>query len=173
MFWTMGRRLIASFVGFFVGWGMFAIVNPMQNEVGPHSRISAITLKRFGCVNAELECPVYEVTFRGDGIAYYTGHANDDLIGKFKADFDAREFAMLVEQFNRQRFFELPTDSGVVGSADSTASRVEERTEIEVVTSDGSRQLTTVNWTDTPPGLRSLQALLDFQTYQMVWDELE
>ncbi len=166
MFWTMTCRVIVSFVAFFVGWAAFVIVRPVQVLRAPKpvaSQISAITFKRQGCSNAELECPVYDVTFRSDGTATYFGYANDEFIGTFTAKYPQRNFAFLVEQLQRERFFDLPKFY--------PAGPVEETMVLEVSTNEGSRVLTTNNWDSTPSELRALHALVDYQTYVVEWDE--
>jgi hypothetical protein len=170
MFWTITCRLMASIVAFLIGWTAFVVVRPTP-AVSPLAleplgrQVTAITLKRQGCTNAELECPVYDVTFRSDGTATYVGHANDEFIGTYFARYSCQDFAYLVEQLEREGFFDLPRSY--------PAGPVEETWVLEVATNDGLRVLTTNNWSSTPSELRALQALLDRQTFNVVWDEVE
>jgi len=168
MFWTMTCRVIVSVVAFFVGWAAFVIVRPAQELRSPKpaaSQISAIRFKRQGCSNAELKCPVYDVTFRSDGTATFIGYANDEFIGTFTAEYPHRNFAFLVEELQRERFFDLPQFY--------PAGPVEETMVLEVSTDEGSRALTTNNWDTTPAELRALHALIDYQTFVVEWDEVQ
>jgi hypothetical protein len=168
MFWTMTCRVIAAVVAFLIGWAAFVIVRPAQDlrslKTGER-QISAITLKRQGCSNAELKCPVYDVTFRSDGTATYIGYANDDFIGTFTTAYPQRNFAFLAEELQRERFFDLPQFYA--------GGPVEETMVLEVSTNEGSRVLTTTNWNNTPVELRTLHALVDYQTFIVVWDEVK
>jgi hypothetical protein len=153
----------------FIGWVAFVIVRPTQElravvKPGP-SQILAITLKRQGCPDAELECPVYDVTFHSDGTATYIGYANDEFIGTYTSQYSQQDFAYLVEQLQRERLFDLPHVY--------PAAPVEETQVLEVLTSDGSRVLTTSNWESTPAELRALQALVDRQTFEVEWEKVE
>lgn len=169
MFWTISRRLMASLVAFFVGWGVFQVVRPVERlraVESPGIQILAITLKAKGCADAELECRVYDATFWSDGTGTYVGYANvDDWKGTFKSDFEQREFAYLVEQLERHRFFELPD----YYASDS----VEETVVLEVLTNEGLRVVTTHNWRSTPNELRVIQALIDHQICQTGWERVE
>ena len=180
MLWTISRRVIASFVGFFVGWGAFQLARPVavsQVSVAdpvakssitetPRVEISAITLKRQGCTDAELKCPVYDVTFRSDGTATFIGYKNnDEYDGKSTSNFDPRDFALLVEQFAAQRFFDLP-------QPDANAP-VEEKVVLEVMTTAGLRVVTTNNWASTPAQLRVLYAVIDRQACEVIWYDAE
>lgn len=168
MFSSMGRRAIASIVGFFLGWAVFAIVRPVSELPSvdmPSLEISSITLKHQGCSDAELKCAVYDVTFSNDGTATYVGYANDEFIGKYTAYFAQQDFKYLTEQLHAQRFFELPQPSAFVP--------VEEDVVLEVVTNEGVHRLTSHNWHSTPCELRALQALIDEQVYHVEeWIEL-
>jgi len=166
--WTMTCRVIASVVTFLVGWAVFAIFEPaeeIRRLPEPTRHISAITLKRLGCADAERQCAVYEATFWSDGTGRYVGYANDDYIGEYKGKFNLNDFDSMVEQINKQRFFDLPP-------AFSTTPTLETTT-VEVVASDGVRVVTTYNWLSTPSGLRALQALLEQQTYEVDWEKVE
>ena len=168
MFWTMSCRVLVSIVAFFVGWAAFVIVRPGEDlrALKPGaSQISAITFKRQGCSDAELRCPVYDVTFRNDGTATYIGYANDDFIGTFTADYPQRNFAFLVEEVQREKFFDLPQVYPV--------GPVEETMVLEVSTNEGTRVMTTHNWNSTPAELRTLHALVDYQTFVVEWDEVK
>ena len=168
MFWTITCRTMASIVAFMIGWAAFVVVRPLQELRAPQpvpSQITAITLKRQGCTDAALECPVFDATFRSDGTATFTGYANDEFIGTYNAQYPQRDFAYLVEQFQRERFFDLPRVY--------PAGPVEDTIVLEVSTTDGTRVLTTNNWDSTPAELRALQALVDRQTFNVVWDKAE
>jgi len=167
MFWPMTRRAIAATVAFLIGWTVFQIVTPVQ-EVAipdmPDLQIRSITLRHQGCVDAELKCAVFEVTFRSDGTASYIGYANDDdFIGKFKATIDERDFDHLVEQIGKQQFFEFPSDYNT--------DEAEEDVKLEVVTNEGLRTVRFNNWSSTPIELRVLDALIEEQSCHVYWDE--
>ena len=164
--WTMTCRVIASLVTFLVGWAVFAIFEPaeeIRRLPEPTRHISAITLKRLGCADAERECPVYDATYRSDGTCTYVGYANDEFIGKYEGEYNVQDFTDLVEQIDKQGFFHLPL---VFPSSPAT-----ETTSVEVVASDGTRVVTTYNWASTPSGLRSLQALIEEQAYAADWEK--
>jgi hypothetical protein len=163
MFWTIGRRAIASIVGFSLGWIVFQIVRPADVDVlqPPAIEISSITIRHQGCVDAELECQVNDVTFHSNGLAVYMGHANDDYIGKFTGYIDQQEFQYLVAQLHQQRFFEL--------SQHYASTPADEEIVFEVVTNEGLRRVTTHNWITTPTELRILHALVDEQVYHVEW----
>jgi hypothetical protein len=173
MLWTINRRIIASLVGFFVGCGAFQLARPAVVRVStpgadssstkpPRREILAITLKRLGCSDAELKCPVYDLTFRNDGTATFVGYKNnDEYDGKSTANFDVLDFALLADQFAAQRFFDLPLP-------DASAPD-DEKVVLEVTTNEGVRTVTTNNWASTPSQLRVLQALVDKQSCQVSW----
>jgi uncharacterized protein DUF6438 len=167
--WTMTCRVIASVVTFLIGWTVFAIASPAEQIQQLPERaapqIFSITLRRQGCSDAERECPVYDATYRSDGTCTYVGYANDEFIGKYEGDYNPQDYTDLVEQINKQGFFELPL---VFGTSPAT-----ETTSIEIVTSDGTRLVTTYNWASTPSGLRSLQALIEEQAYEANWEKAE
>jgi hypothetical protein len=168
MMWTMTCRVIASVVTFLIGWGVFAIASSTEETrqlPAPTRQISAITLKRFGCPDAERQCPVYEATFWSDGTGSFTGYANDDYIGKYECKYNPNDFDNLVEQINKQGFFELPHSSSSTTTLGSTT--------IEVFASDGVRIVTTYNRFSTPSGLRAVQALLEQQTYEVDWEKVD
>ena len=172
MFWTITCRVMVSVVAFFVGWAAFVLVRPApaQNAIAPkplaHSHVTSITLKRLGCVDAELECPVFDVTFRNDGTATFVARANnEDFKGTYTAEYPLEDFAYLVQQLDRERFFELPLVY--------PAAPVEDTWVLEVTTTDGARVLTTNNWSSTPAELRALEALIERQSFNVVWDEQE
>ena len=168
MMWTMTCRVIASIVTFLIGWTVFAIARPseeIQRLPEPTRHISAITLKRLGCTDAERKCPVFEATYRSDGTCRYFGYANDDYIGEYKGDFNPHDFAYIADQINKQGFFELPP-----AFRDSS---VRETTTVEVVASDGVWVVTTYNWASTPSGLRALQSLIEQQAYESEWEKVE
>jgi len=165
--WTITCRVFASVVTFLVGWTVFAIASPTTVELPVPERaapqILSITLRRQGCSDAERECPVYDATYRSDGTCTYVGYANDEFIGKYEGDYNPQDFTDLVEQINKQGFFELPLVY--------PTSPAIETTSIEVFTSDGVRLVTTYNWASTPVGLRSLQALIEEQAYAADWEK--
>lgn len=166
--WTIACRVIASIVTFLIGWTVFAIASPTPEELQLPEltrRVLAITLKRQGCSDAERECPVYDATYRSDGTCTYVGYANDEFIGKYEGDYNPQDFTDLVEQINKQGFFDLPL---VFPTSPAT-----ETTTIEVVTDDGTRIVTTYNWASTPSGLRSLQALIEEQAYAADWEKAD
>ena len=168
MWWTITCRGIASVVTFLIGWTVFAITRPteeIRRLPEPTRHISAITLKRLGCSDAERRCPVFEATFRSDGTASYMGYANDDYIGEYKGQYNPNDFTYLVEQIQKQEFFDLP-----VGFSTTPAL---ETTTVEVVASDGVHVVTTYNWLSTPAGLRALQALIEQQTFEAEWEKVE
>ena len=170
MFWTITCRVMISIVAFLIGWAAFVIVSPAPQVSAPAlqpvaRQVTAITLKRKGCADAELECPVYDVTFRNDGTATFVGHVNDEFHGTYTAEYPKQDFAYLVQQLERERFFELPREY--------PANPVEDTWVLDVSTSDGSRVLTTNNWDSTPAELRALQALLDRQTYNVEWEKAD
>ena len=164
----MIRRAIASVVGFFLGWAVFQVVRPVENVPGvdsPPPQIVAIKLANRGCTDVEYECPVFEVTLRRDGTATYVGYANDSLIGTFEARVPPQDFQNLVDEIEKQRFFEL--ESHYIGDA------VLETISLEVVTDEGSRQVTSYSWTSMPGELRVLHALIHYQTYYVDWEEVK
>ena len=168
MFSSLGRRAIASIVGFFLGWAVFVIVRPVSElprVETPSLEIASITLKHQGCSDAELKCAVYDVTFQRDGTATYVGYANDEFIGRYTAYLAPQDFDYLTEQIHAQRFFELPQPSTFVP--------VEEDIVVEVVTDKGVHRLTSHNWHSTPAELRGLQALIGEQVYHVEeWTEV-
>lgn len=168
MFRTMGRRAIASIVGFFLGWAVFLIVTPVKSlpvVEAPARQISSITLKHQGCTDPHQKCPVYDLSFHSDGSAIYTGYADDDFMGKHTAFISPQDYKYLTEQLEKQRFAEMPQYYG----ADPT----EEIIVLEVVTHEGPRRVTAYNWASTPFELRALHALVAEQVYHMDWYEAE
>jgi hypothetical protein len=163
----MTCRVIVSVVTFFIGFTVFQIARPTEELQfrEPTAQISAITLKRYGCSDAERRCPVYVATFRSDGTCSYTGYANDEFIGKYEGTYDPKDFVYLVEQIEKQGFFELP--------GRFPAHFVREATDVEVVTSEGMRRVTTHDWSSAPSGLRALQAMIEQQTFEAEWQEVE
>ena len=168
MFSTIGRRAIASTVGFFLGWIVFLIVTPVATVPdfeAPPERVLSITLKHHGCTDSELKCPVYDLTFYNDGTAIYIGYANDDFIGTHTAQIDPADFGYLTNQIYNQGFFELaehyPTEP------------TQEIVILEVLTTERLRQITTRNWFSTPFQLRALHATIAEQVYHMEWEEAE
>lgn len=168
MFRTMGRRAIASTVGFFMGWIVFQIVTPVKTLPAfepPGVEILSITLRHQGCADSELKCAIYDLTFYKDGTATYTGHANDEFIGEHTGYIDALDFNLLTDQLYKQRFFELPQHYATAPT--------EEIIVLEVVTSEGLRRVVTNNWFSTPVELRALHVLIAEQVYHMQWEEAE
>lgn len=168
MFSTIGRRAIASTVGFFLGWIGFAIAAPVKTVPAfeaPPEHVLSITLKHQGCTDAELKCPVYDLTFHNDGTAIYTGYANDDFMGKHTAQMDPVDFGYLTNQVYKQGFFEMPQ----VYATDPT----QEIVVLEVVTTERIRRVMTHNWFSTPFELRALHATIAEQVYHMNWEEAE
>ncbi|HEU4768002.1 MAG TPA: DUF6438 domain-containing protein [Pyrinomonadaceae bacterium] len=162
----MTRRAIAATVAFLIGWSIFHVVTPVQEVAIPEMpdlEVRSITLKHYGCTDAELKCSVFDVTFRSDGTATYIGYSNDDFIGKHKSLIGEHDFDTLVEQIQKQGFFELPPDYNT--------EIEEEQIKIEVVTNEGLRVVRFNNWSDTPVELRILDALIEEQIYHMYWDE--
>lgn len=163
---TMSRSAIASIVGFFLGCAFFLVVRPIAEVARPEPpapQVLSITLKRYGCTDSELKCPVYDVTFRSDGRAALNGYANDDFIGNYKGTLEQDDFAYMVEQIRKQQFFELPLHY--------TDELEDEKISLEVETSDSRRQITTYSWSSTPAELRTLQALVAEQGYHVYWEE--
>jgi hypothetical protein len=168
MFRTMGRRAIASTVGFFLGWIVFMIATPVKTVPlfeAPPIQVLSITLKHQGCTDSELKCPVYDLTFHNDGTTVYTGYANDDFMGKHTAHISPQDFKYLTEQLEKQRFSAMPPRY----ATDPT----EEIVVLEVVTNQGFHQVMTHNWSSTPFELRALQATIAEQVYHMNWEEAE
>ena len=167
MLWTITSRVIASVVAFLIGFSVFQIARPTEELrlPEPASQIVSITLKRQGCSDAERKCPVFDATFRSDGTCTYVGYANDEFIGEYEGTYDLKDFYSLVEQIEKQGFFELP-----LGFATNS---IDETTGLEVITTDGVRLVTTHNWSSTPAGLRALQAMIEQQTYEIEWYEAE
>ena len=169
MLWTISSRVIAAVLGFVLGCTVFQVARPLTELPAieqPARQISSITLRRQGCSDPAMECSVYDVTFRGDGSGTFIGYKNNgDYDGKFNPIFDPRDFTMLVQEFEKQHFFDLPLHYAAVPD--------EETVVLEVVTSDGVRVMTTHNWAGTPSELRVLQSLVDYQSYQMNWADAE
>ena len=166
--WTMTCRVIASTVTFLIGWTVFAVARPneeIQRLPEPARQISAITLKRLGCSDAERKCPIFEATYRSDGTSSYIGYANDDYIGQYKGEYNPQDFTYMVEQINKQGFFELPLAFSEFPATETTT--------IEVLSSDGTTLVTTYNWATTPSGVRALQALIEQQAYETDWEKAE
>jgi len=163
MLCTITCRVIASVLAFLVGCAVFEIVRPTEELrlAEPKSQILSISLQRQGCSDAERKCPVFEATFRSDGTCTFIGYANDAFIGKYEAQYE--DFGYLVEQVEKQGFFELPL-------APATGP-MEETVAVEVITSDGVKRLTTQNWASTPSGLRALQAVIEEETYEVDWED--
>src|SRR5262250_618780 len=146
MFSTLSGRVIASIVGFFLGWTVFQVARPAAElpavERAP-VQISSITLKRQGCSDPELECSVYDVTFRSDGSGTFIGYKNNkDYDGTFNSVFDPRDFTLLVEHFEKERVLELPQQYETVPEDETVV--------LEVMTNEGLRVFTTHNWPSTP-----------------------
>jgi hypothetical protein len=171
MFRTISRRVIASLVGFFLGWTVFQVARPAPAAEVPvieraAVQISSITLKRQGCTDAELECPVYDVTYRSDGSGTFIGYKNNESYdGKFNTVFDPRDFAFLVEQFEKHRFLDIPQHYAT--------SPDEETVVLEVMTNEGPRVFTTHNWSSIPSELRVLEAVVDNLSYQVIWADAD
>ena len=167
MLWTITCRFIVSVVTFLIGFTVFQIARPSEEIRLPEPKvqISEITLRRQGCTKAERECPVYDATFRSDGTCTYIGYANDEFIGKYEGTYDVQDFDSFVEQIEKQGFLELP-----VGFA---ANSVEETIGVEVVTSNGTKLVTTHTWSSTPSGLRALQAMIEQETFEAMWEKVE
>lgn len=142
---TITCRVIASILAFLVGCAVFEIARPTE----------------------ELRCPnpslVFDATFRSDGTCTFIGYANDAFIGKYEGEYSLEDFAYMVEQVEKQGFFELPLALAT--------GPVEETVAVEVITSDGAKRLTTQNWASTPSGLRALQAVIEQETYEVDWED--
>ena len=166
---TISYRLIATILGFFLGWTVFHVARPVATLPGverPTPQILSITLRRQGCSDPALECSVYDVTFRSDGRGTFIGYKNnDDYDGKFNTIVDKRDFNLLVHEFEKQHFFDLPQQYATTPD--------EETVVLEVVTNEGLRVVTTHNWAYTPSELRVLQSLVDYQSYQSNWANAE
>jgi hypothetical protein len=106
---------------------------------------------------------VYVVTFRKDATARFVGYANDEFIGNFEATYPHSDFDGLVAQLEKQKLFELP--------ADFPKNPNEETIQIEVVTTEGSRFVTTHNLASTPTELRAIHALLDYESLMLEWEK--
>ena len=156
----------ASLVAFFVGWTVFAIT-PRVVELPvvqpPARKISEIRIKHLGCPDAELKCSVSEANFRSTGKAAFIGYANDEFIGRYEANYPPQDFASLAEQIEQQGFFDMPVEF--------QSDAIEEKIVIEVVTDEGLNSVTTYNWSTSPVRLRVVQALVDYETYRLTWDE--
>ncbi|HET9713590.1 MAG TPA: DUF6438 domain-containing protein [Pyrinomonadaceae bacterium] len=165
MLCTITCRVIASILAFLVGCAAFEIARPTEELrlPEPKSQIVSISLQRRGCSDAERKCPVFDATFRSDGTCTFVGYANDEFLGKYEAEYGLEDFAYLVEQVERQGFFELPLVMST-GPAEETVA-------VEVVTSEGAKRVTTQNWASTPSGLRALQAVIEQETYEVDWEE--
>jgi hypothetical protein len=168
MFRKFACRATISIVAFLVGCAVSMIAKPVA-EVrvlkSPAHQVSAITLKRWGCADKTLKCAVYVVTLRGDATATYLGYANDDLIGKFEGTYSQIDFANLVAQLEKQRFFEMPREFA--------RNPDEETMQIEVVSTDGSQLVTTHNWSSMPMELRALEALIDYEAQLVDWEKVD
>jgi len=105
------------------------------------------------------------VTLRSDGTGSYIGYANDDLIGKFEGRVPDEDFEYLVDEVEKQKFFELP--------AQFERNAVLETITVEVVTNEGSHRVTSYNWNSIPGNLRALEALIQYQAYYIDWDEVK
>jgi hypothetical protein len=166
MFWTTTCRVLATLVTFSIGCAVFEIAKPTEELwiPDPIQQILEITLKRHGCSDAGRKCPVYEATFRSDGTCTYIGYANDEFIGKYEGRYDVNDFTPLAQLVEKHGLFESPH---VV----FTRGAIEETTSIEIVTSEGTKLVTTHNWANTPISLRALQAVLEQQTFEAEWEE--
>lgn len=40
-----------------------------------------------------------------------------------------------------------------------------------VVTNEGIKSVTTYNWIDTPPGLWTINGMLDYEVFEIGWDK--
>ena len=168
MFWTRSRRLIASLVGFFVGWTVFQIVRPVENlpEVElPEIQILAIKLESLGCTDSELECPVFEMTLRSDGTGSYVGHANSYFTGQVDGSVSHEDFEHLVDELYKQEFLRLPEHF--------SREPLEETIVVEVLTNQGSHRVTSYSWQNTPGELRTLHALIQYQFNYVDWQEVK
>ena len=165
----MTRRVVASIVGFFLGWTVFQIVRPIEDlpqiHLSPPREIQAIKLESLGCTDAELECPVFEMILRSDGTASYVGHANDYFIGRFEGRIPQADFEYLVKEIEKQEFFEMPEHFD--------REQVLETITVEVVTNEGSHRVTSYSWDSMPGELRALHALIQYQPYYISWDEVK
>ncbi|HEU4433961.1 MAG TPA: DUF6438 domain-containing protein [Pyrinomonadaceae bacterium] len=169
MLWAISCRVIATILGFVLGWAVFQVVRPVAELPGLYQRapeIRSITLKRQGGIDSQFECSVYDVTFRSDGTGTFIGYKNNgDYDGKFDTNFDPHDFDLLVYEFEKQHFFELAQHYETTPDTETVV--------LEVVTSEGVRVVTTHNWSTTPSALRVLHALVDYQSYQMDWTKAE
>jgi hypothetical protein len=164
----MTRRATASIVGFFLGWTIFQVVRPVEKMAAvevPPAQILEIKLLSQGCADAELECPVFEMTLRSNGTGSFDGHANHWLKGKHEGTFSARDFAYLADELYKQEFFQLPEHY----SADS----VDETIVVEVVTNEGTHRVTSDSWDSMDGALRSIHARLWYEHYYVNWEEVK
>ena len=168
MFWIINRRAIASIVGFFLGWAIFQVVRPVEKlpavEASP-AHILEIKLLSLGCTDAELECPVFDMTLRSNGTGSFVGHANHRLKGEFEATFPEKDFGYLVDEIYKQEFFQLPKHV--------SAEAADETIVVEVVTSEGSHRVTSYSWESMNGGLRSLHARLWYEHCYLNWEEVK
>jgi hypothetical protein len=133
--------------------------------LSPPREVQAIKMESFGCTDAELECPVFEVTLRSDGTASYVGYANDSFIGKFQGQISRADFECLVEEIENHEFFDMPEHF--------ERDPVLETITLEVVTNEGSHRVTSYSWDSMPSELRALHALLQYQPYYINWDKVK
>jgi hypothetical protein len=168
MLWTTLRPVIASIVGFFLGWTVFQIVRPVESMPrveSPPPQILEIKLKSWGCSDVELECPVFEMTLRNNGTGSFVGHANHWLKGKFKATLAEQDFRYLADEIEKQGFFQMPEHYA--------SDAVDETIVVEVVTTAGTHHVSSYSWDSMDGPLRSLHARLWYEQYYVDWEEVK
>ena len=142
MWWNITYRVIASVVTFLIGCAVFAIATPTERLPEDTHQIRSITLSRLRCPVAGPDCKALIATFRSDGTCNYVTYAHGHHESTFTGDFNPQSFTPIIEQINRQGFFELPLVS--------PASPGTETTTIEVVTSNGTRLIASYDWATRP-----------------------
>jgi hypothetical protein len=160
-------RILVSIVTFLLG--LTCGPSPSNSKgippVGSHSRyISEIRLQRQGCVDPSFECRKYDVTFNRDGTAQFFGYENSpDFLGGWHTRLKVGDFERLVQLLEKERFFDLKVEYG--------KDWVDEKQTITVVTNDGIRTVTAYNSVDIPPELWTITGMLDYQVFDLCWDE--
>lgn len=77
---------------------------PIKTERISDARDVLITLERGACFG---RCPQYKVSISGDGKVIFEGKENTKVKGKAEAELTEDEVKMLVEEFDKIRFFDL------------------------------------------------------------------
>ena len=71
--------------------------------------ISSITLKRLGCPDAERQCPVSRRRFEVMARVIISAMQMTTTLESIRVDYNPNDFTDMVEQINKQGFFELAT----------------------------------------------------------------